>query len=574
MASYVETTAVALRRGNTTANEQFVGVQGELVVDLGSTGEGTDVNTTLRLHNGITPGGIPMARADFGNITTQALAENRDRIEDKNLAYADLSNLEKNNNPEQIVNVFTEYGFAKKAEVDTELETYAKKDMSNVDTTPLATNKGDKNLAYSNTSNINTANLTDINIHNGVDGNKPLAYADLSNVDLTPITGNFANLDFSNVEQTTWDNIVTTQSLEQTTNKDDEITETELTDGHYPETKAVVEYVATKLSAAAGMTTSLNNATSWDALYASSGQIYDFDSSSTYIGSGGSGFTEGNIYPTNASLTEDWSVFGVMFHNIDTDYSFAPSFEYGMDDLSSYSPGKICNDKYTVNFTSTQVAENLYKYTITSISPTPVSADIEENTVFYLDSLPPFRKVLGIQANAVSETGAITEFEYVPAQAKTYISEPTLTVTGGTAPATLTMMSTGLIPAIGGASLAKVNLTNLEGMDVMDAAAEEETPWRIRHNIPIPSVPSENDYYRIVTAGLVADGITTAIQSIPTAGDGTITIQQGTVTKGTFNVNQANDTTIVLDAPREPVVVTELPANPDANTTYYILETE
>ena len=574
MASYVETTVVALRRGNTTANEQFVGVQGELVVDLGSTGEGTDVNTTLRLHNGITPGGIPMARADFGNITTQALAENRDRIEDKNLAYADLSNLEKNNNPEQIVNVFTEYGFAKKAEVDTELETYAKKDMSNVDTTPLATNKGDKNLAYSNTSNINTANLTDINIHNGVDGNKPLAYADLSNVDLTPITGNFANLDFSNVEQTTWDNIVTTQSLEQTTNKDDEITETELTDGHYPETKAVVEYVATKLSAAAGMTTSLNNATSWDALYASSGQIYDFDSSSTYIGSGGSGFTEGNIYPTNASLTEDWSVFGVMFHNIDTDYSFAPSFEYGMDDLSSYSPGKICNDKYTVNFTSTQVAENLYKYTITSISPTPVSADIEENTVFYLDSLPPFRKVLGIQANAVSETGAITEFEYVPAQAKTYISEPTLTVTGGTAPATLTMMSTGLIPAIGGASLAKVNLTNLEGMDVMDAAAEEETPWRIRHNIPIPSVPSENDYYRIVTAGLVADGITTAIQSIPTAGDGTITIQQGTVTKGTFNVNQANDTTIVLDAPREPVVVTELPANPDANTTYYILETE
>ena len=574
MASYVETTAVALRRGSTTANEQFVGVQGELVVDLGSTGEGTDINTTLRLHNGITPGGIPIARADFGNVTTQALAENRDRIEDKNLAYADLSNLEENTNPENIVSIFTDYGFAKKAEVDAELETYAKKDMSNVDTTPLTTNKGDKNLAYSNTSNINTANLTDINIHNGVDGNKPLAYADLSNVDVASVTGDFAKTDFSNVEQTTWDNIVATQSLEQTTNKDDEIIETELTDGHYPETKAVVEYVAAKLLATAGMTTSLNNATSWDALYASSGQIYDFDSSSTYIGSGGSGFTEGNIYPTNVSLTEDWSVFGVIFHNIDTDYSFAPSFEYGMDDLSSYSPGKICNDKYTVDFTSTQVAENLYKYTITSISPTPELEDIEENTVFYLDSLPPFRKALCIKANAVSETGAITEFEYIPTQAKTYISEPTLTVTGGTAPATLTMMSTGLIPAIGGASLAKVNLTNLEGMDVMDAAAEEETPWRIRHNIPIPSVPSENDYYRIVTAGLVADGITTAIQSIPTAGDGTITIQQGTVTKGTFNVNQTNDTTIVLDAPREPVVVTELPANPDANTTYYILETE
>ena len=215
MASYVETTAVALRRGSTTANEQFVGVQGELVADLGSNmsaGEGTDISTTIRLHNGITPGGIPMARADFGNITTQALAENRNRIEDKNLAYADLSNLEKNSNPEQIVRVFTEYGFAKKAEVDTALETYAKKDMSNVDTTPLATSKGDKNLAYSNTSNLNTANLVDKNIHDGTNGNKPLAYADLSNVNLASVTGNFAKTDFSNVEQATWNNIITTQN--------------------------------------------------------------------------------------------------------------------------------------------------------------------------------------------------------------------------------------------------------------------------------------------------------------------------------------------------------------------------
>lgn len=574
MASYVETTAVALRRGDTTANEQFVGVQGELVVDLGSAGEGTDVNTTLRLHNGITPGGIPIARADFGNITTQALAENRDKLEDKNLAYADLSNLEKNTNSENIVSIFTDYGFAKKAEVDTELETYAKKDMSNVEASLLATTKGDENLAYANTSNINTANLVNETIHNGIDGNKALAYADLSNVNLTPITGNFANSDFSNVEQVTWNNIISIQYLEQNTNKDDEIIDTNLIDGHYPETKAVVSYISERLNNTSDMKTTLSNATSWDALYASSGQIYSFDSSSTYIENGGSGFTEGNIYPTNAGLTEDWSVFGVIFHDINNNYSFTPNFEYGMDDLSSYSPGKICNDKYTVSFTSTPVAENLYKYTITSISPTPALTDIEENTIFYLDSLPPFRKALCIQANTVSETGAITEFEYIPTQAKTYISEPTLTVTGGTTSATLTMMSTGLIPAIGGASLAKVNLTNLEGMDVMDAAAEEETPWRIRHNIPIPSVPSENDYYRIVTAGLVADGIATAIQSIPTAGNGTITIQQGTVTKGTFTVNQTDNTTIVLDAPKEPVIVTELPANPDANTTYYILETE
>ena len=35
MASYIETTAVALRKGDTTANLNFTGVLGELVADLG-----------------------------------------------------------------------------------------------------------------------------------------------------------------------------------------------------------------------------------------------------------------------------------------------------------------------------------------------------------------------------------------------------------------------------------------------------------------------------------------------------------------------------------------------------------
>lgn len=589
MASYVETTAVALRRGSTTANEQFVGVQGELVADLGSNmsaGEGTDINTTIRLHNGITPGGIPMARADFGNITTQALAENRQRIEDKNLAYADLSNLEKNSNPEKIVSVFTEYGFAKKAEVDTALDTYAKKDMSNVDTTPLATSKGDKNLAYSNTSNINTANLTDINIHNGTDGNKPLAYADLSNVDVASVTGDFAKIDFSNVEQTTWNNVVTTQNLEQITNKDDEIVETDLTDGHYPETKAVVEYVTTKMATVEGMTTSLNNATSWSALYAASGQRYVYASTPNYITNAGAGFVKDTVYSTGIGLTEDWDVFAIVFKDIETNLSFASNFEYGMEDLSTYSPGTICNGKYTINFTSTKIADNLYKYAITSVSPTPTISDINNDANYYLDTLPPFRKVLCIKVTDVSDTGEITEFEYIPNETKTYVPGPTLTITGGTTDATITVMSEGLIPAIGGACLTKVNLTNLEGMDVMDAAAETDAPWRIRHNIPIANQPSEEDYYRIVTAGLVADNVTTnisavkqeiedvrqSIPSVPTVGNGTITIKQGATTKGTFTVNQTTNTTVTLDAPKEPVIVTELPANPDENTTYYILE--
>ena len=98
MASVVETKAVALRRGNHSENLAFTGVQGEVTADLGKDNLGTDINTTVRLHNGITKGGIPMARADLLNVSSKVLAENRPLIDDSNLAYADLSNLEKSGN--------------------------------------------------------------------------------------------------------------------------------------------------------------------------------------------------------------------------------------------------------------------------------------------------------------------------------------------------------------------------------------------------------------------------------------------------------------------------------------------
>ena len=93
MASTVETTAVALRGGNHDASLNFTGISKELVADMGSTGDGTDATTTtLRLHNGITSGGIPMMRADTMNMSTRVLAEGRGKIGDKNVAYADLAN--------------------------------------------------------------------------------------------------------------------------------------------------------------------------------------------------------------------------------------------------------------------------------------------------------------------------------------------------------------------------------------------------------------------------------------------------------------------------------------------------
>ena len=119
MASFVETTAISLRKGDTTANMNFTGILGEITADLGysSSGgaQGTDINTTLRLHNGVTKGGIPMCRADTRNITSQVLAENRPLFGDKNLAYADLSNIEKLTDAptiERVVTVLTEYGLS------------------------------------------------------------------------------------------------------------------------------------------------------------------------------------------------------------------------------------------------------------------------------------------------------------------------------------------------------------------------------------------------------------------------------------------------------------------------------
>lgn len=95
MASTVDTTAVCLRRGDHSASLNFTGLIGEITMDTGSSGDGTDATTTtIRLHNGITASGIPMMRADTMNMSTRVLAEGRQKLGDKNVAYSDFSNAE------------------------------------------------------------------------------------------------------------------------------------------------------------------------------------------------------------------------------------------------------------------------------------------------------------------------------------------------------------------------------------------------------------------------------------------------------------------------------------------------
>ena len=68
------TTAVSFRKGNTEENNNFAGVQGEIVADLGANEQVTE-KATIVLHtgNGVA-GGIPMARADLNNITNESIS--------------------------------------------------------------------------------------------------------------------------------------------------------------------------------------------------------------------------------------------------------------------------------------------------------------------------------------------------------------------------------------------------------------------------------------------------------------------------------------------------------------------
>ena len=304
MASIVKTTAISLRKGNTEANKSFTGIKGELVVDLGEDDTGTDLNTTLRLHNGVIAGGIPMARADLLNISTSQLAENRDTLgmpDEKNLAYADLSNMipsENANIQANIANILNDYGLAKTSDVTAGLDQKANVDMSNINTEDLATGEGvegkhaGKDLAYADgsnlnttaledrlakvdTSNINTKDLTDDTIHTGADGNKPLAYADLSNV-----SGQAFNTAL-------FDTHASVLNIEQTTNKiesyfdDNGNLKPELSHTQYPDVLAVKEYTDTAIENGNFMETDISNATSFDVLYSNAQQVVSAENIAT-----------------------------------------------------------------------------------------------------------------------------------------------------------------------------------------------------------------------------------------------------------------------------------------------------
>lgn len=592
MASVVETKAVALRRGNHSENLAFTGVQGEVTVDLGKDNLGTDINTTVRLHNGITKGGIPMARADLLNVSSKVLAENRPLIDDSNLAYADLSNLEKSTNQStknKIVSTLNEYGLAIESEVQTKLDLKANANMSNVSTVDLATGAGvqgkhqgenlayantsnintkdlatntyhpstdpeNKPLAYADTSNINTSSLTDATIHDSQDGNKPLAYYDFSNANtnnLTITTGRPAGMsgpvlaksDLSNVDPSILHDIISgdvdISTLERVYNKDIVIDDTDIANGHYPETRAVVQYIESKSGKiqADSANKYLTNVENWENLYST----YDGDvlyREPTLIQSQ-TGFEVGVPYNTGIYLRDDpldfLSVTVSQVNETGGITGLTMEENVGNLDISSMNPfiitsGTNVNAKFTL--TSTENGDGTYTYQIESITTAGSGFEVN-NTLFAKSTVTDnYYKILYRQlqiiptmvANTTDSQGTIGEITQAVCNytyGATSVNEQSVAITSATNTTARFSITSTLYNRNPAAGLLKVDLTNLIGMTATDEIVEGGSPWRIRHDEEIPSLSqstiTEKQDYTIATNG----NVWRALKSIQSATDHT-----------------------------------------------------
>ena len=551
MTSYVNTTAVSIRKGSTEANNGFTGVLGEVTADLGMPDDegrvyGTDLHTTLRLHNGIDAGGIRMARADTRNITTEVLAENRETFGDKNLAYATLSNLEELNSSTQsgtinsIVDIFMNYGLANKdcRNVDTSDlataghghsgENLAYANMSNVNTVNLASSTGHagKNLAYADTSNINTANLVDTNIHTGDSSTgKPLAYADASNIN----TDNLAidrgsaygspllKADLTNAAENVFDNLFDdVYKVESTINKDTTIPNntTDIQVNHYPETKAVKEYVDTKFNTLNSdyLNTNFSNVSTWELLYAegNSERLYKYINTIETTGK----FTLYDTLVSSIQLVDDKKPLGFY---VSFDNNFYVEFEddYTSIDISSYSPliieSKNKQSTITIYVTSTEVNGGIYHNVINNFIISGNQIDFEENTIYLpINNTVIYNPFITLSVSKVDSDGNVTELQVEPNTGYTNLENQSITITDGVQTLTCIINAIDLTPTVGGAGLLKTNLTNLPGMSENDSINESNSRWRISHSERIPSITDntpETEYYRIITSGLLIDAM-------------------------------------------------------------------
>lgn len=487
MASYQQTTSVSIRKGSTAENLEFTGLFGEITFDSGMDATGTDINTTLRLHNGINPGGIPLARSDLTNVTTKALAEKRDFYGDKNLAYANLSNIEELTDSTAIslvLNTLSSYGLEKTSDVDEKLLLKANRTMNNVDTSTLATGEGEagkhsgKNLAYADMSNVTTVDLATSTGHDG----KNLAYFDVSNINTSNLVASassrpetmtgpvIANSDMSNISDDTLNARLAANNVEYITRKKDNIdTASSSKHSDYPTVNAVIGYVDTEIDDLSDeyATIDFDNVTDWNRLYDKNTDIIEYNNDSAQISAAGTGFTVSTndtkndipvITPTSYSLTNtvplQLAVYQVAIDENNPTYPARPVLyriypEYGKTDLTAYNEiqfknnhgSTITSDFYCMPHPS---ISGVYCYFVNIKDEEILGPDGTRTTAYgweglldinNLEDTPLYmntntfnvQPVLCIQPRDVT-SGEITNFNYLPSTASMSVDDTNITI--------------------------------------------------------------------------------------------------------------------------------------------------
>lgn len=593
MASIQETTAVSIRKGSTAENLAFTGTIAEVTADLGTDGTGTDINTTLRLHNGVVQGGIPIARADLTNVTTKALAKNRNLYGDSNLAYADLSNIEELTEDDQkntVRDYMHSYGLALNTQIDDLDLRKANTTMDNINTEVLATGEGEtgkhagKNLAYADGSNVNAKYFADSQYRvTGEVGDDPLAYANLSNVSTTNLVASIstrpatmsgpviANSDLTNVaDDTIKDRIDSlnvdgqTYRVEYTNNKVNQINASSAV--NYPTTGAVIGYVASELNKLDYMNPNLDNASSWEPLYAASGTQYIYDNDIEKITISGSDFTEEienikttntirTIAPTNKVLTSSIPL-QIAIYSLNEDDHKPASFriypEYGTTPFNQQEiifQNNVGSTIHAILFSYEHPSlTGVYKYSVGFSSNNVLGPDgsrerggegwnSSNNADF--NSIPKYINISNISATPVLmvnvktvSSGILTAFDFIPENAPAEITDAehitiahplinifdsddeTMAYTlqpGNSASFDLLTTTDASLPSIGGASVIKTDFSNLPGMTATDIAENNNASWSINKVKAIPAVTSvtipTSEYERLATIGQVWDSL-------------------------------------------------------------------
>ena len=474
------------------------------------------------------------------------LSENREIFNDKNLAYADLSNLESlpsedTSSKNKVLSTLSSYGLAIESEVQQRLDNKVNLNTDNLNTAYLTSEEihdgqinGNKPLAYADTSNVNTRDLATPGYHSDSStGNKPLAYSDLSNVDISGfananldnvstdnlwksvedrsenVTGApLARADLANVDPSVFD--IQGFGFERVINKDSTINPNHVVPAHYPETVAVIDYVGNtiKKECANNYLTNIND---WSSLFYKPDDViyqYSADTSST-----ATGFEINQEFTTDILLLNDPKVsLYALVGSTDGSgaiQTLSLTHSIGSRDLSGIGTlyiKSLSNSTATFTITSVNNGDGTYTYSVDNIL-TSGSGFLPDMDYVVTDSSGQeigeiVYKCLDVVITNVDNSGHILSIEMNPKYGLTSVNKITTIRSDVQVTVSSYEYSTN-----GGPNVLKPDLTNLNGMSENDRINEGGSPWRIRHDEEIPSlsqstIPEEQDY-TIATNGNV-----------------------------------------------------------------------